>query len=100
MKGDRWKLIDQARSILGLPEKVTRNEIREAYRRASRQIHPDHSNSSEEDMARLNAAYRLLMEYSDSYRISLKPNEDGMNDTEWWMYHFGQDPIWGGEKEE
>ncbi len=109
MTGERWKLIEEARQILGLPEKVCRHEIREAYKRVSVRLHPDKRDGEkldgeplceQEQMAKLNAAYRLLMEYADYYRMSLKPNEDGMNDTEWWMYHFGQDPVWGGKKEE
>jgi hypothetical protein len=45
-------------------------------------------------MAKLNAAYKILMEYVDRYEIKLNPNQDGMTEGEWWMHHFGQDPIW------
>ena len=100
MKRGRWDAIDRARKLLGLTEKASRNEIREAYTRACQQCHPDRSDDedSQDKMAQINTAYRLLMEYSDGYRISFLPNEDGMNDSEWWFFHFGQDPIWGGEK--
>ncbi len=103
MKPDKWKAIDRARRILGLTDKATRNEIRQAYMRACKLNHPDIASSSqdtEREIARINAAYRLLMEYADNYRINFMPNEDGMDDTDWWFYHFGQDPIWAGEKEE
>ncbi len=103
MKKDKWKAIDKARRILGLTEKASRNEIRQAYMRACKLNHPDIATSgqeSEKEISRINAAYRLLMEYADNYRINFMPNEDGMDDTDWWFYHFGQDPIWAGEKEE
>ncbi len=102
MKQGRWDAIDRARKLLGLMEKASRNEIMDAYRKACQQCHPDlyHGEDGQEKMAQINAAYRLLMEYSDAYRISFLPNEDGMNDSEWWFYHFGQDPIWGGKKED
>jgi curved DNA-binding protein CbpA len=69
MRHNRWKDIDQARKLLKLPERVTRIEILEAYRHRCRDLHPDRNpgiNTSEE-MARLNAAYSILMEYSDRY---------------------------------
>jgi len=102
MKHGRWDAIDRARRLLGLTEKASRNEIRDAYTRACQESHPDRSDAedSQDKMAQLNAAYRLLMEYSDGYRISFSPNEDGMNDTEWWFFHFGQDPVWGGKEED
>ena len=102
MKSGRWQAIDRARRLLGLTERASRVEIRDAYKKACRQCHPDRSDDedSKEKMALINASYRLLMDYSDGYRISFLPNEDGMNDSEWWFFHFGQDPIWTGEKED
>ncbi len=102
MKQGRWEAIDRARKLLGLMEKASRNEIRDAYKKACQQCHPDicQDGDCQDRMAEINAAYRLLMEYSDGYRITFLPNEDGMNDSEWWFFHFGQDPIWGGKKED
>jgi len=103
MRHNRWKDIDQARKFLKLPERVTRIEILEAYRRRCRDLHPDRNPDidTSEEMAKLNSAYSILMEYSDRYEIKLNPNEDGMTEGEWWMHNFGQEPIWtGGHKEE
>ena len=102
MKQDRWSAIDRARRLLGLTEKASRNEIRDAYKKACQQYHPDLAggSDSEEKMVRINASYRLLMEYADSYRITFLPNEDGMNDSEWWFFHFGHDPIWTSREED
>jgi len=102
MKQDRWSAIDRARRLLGLTEKASRNEIREAYKKVCQLYHPDlaKGKDTEEKMARINASYRLLMDYADSYRINFLPNEDGMNGSEWWYSHFGQDPIWTSQGEE
>jgi DnaJ-class molecular chaperone len=95
----RWEHIAEAGRILRLPEDVTRSEIQEAYRRRCRELHPDRNEGDTEDeMTRINAAYRLLMDYCDHYRIKLEPNENGMTGGEWWMLHFGQDPIWHSEE--
>lgn len=98
---DRWKRILDARKVLGLPEEVTRLEIQKAYRKMCRKIHPDgqEGEESEVQMARLNEAYRILMDYTDRYAIKLTPNEAGMTEEEWWLYHFGQDPVWTSNKE-
>ncbi len=102
MKSSRWEAVERARRILGLPERVTRLEIQAAYRRCCRRLHPDNADQDvkAEAMAQLNEAYRLLMDLADSYRMLLKPSEDNMTDSEWWMHHFGQDPIWTGRHEE
>lgn len=96
----KWHDIDRARRILGLPEEVTRMEIQAAYRRKGMELHPDTSEGDSDGMVELNNAYRLLMDYVDSYKINLVPSEAGMNDEDWWMYHFGQDPVWVGDKKE
>ncbi|MGQ9500138.1 MAG: J domain-containing protein [Dissulfurimicrobium sp.] len=101
MQNNRWDEIESARQLLGLSNEVTRNEIQEAYRAKSRELHPDRSHDqTSNDMIRLNKAYRLLMEYADSYKIKLYPTEEGMTDEEWWMCRFGHDPIWVGDSKE
>ena len=102
MKPDYWKEIDHARVLLRLPERVTRLEILEAYRRRCRECHPDQNPGIDtyENMVDLNKAYRTLMDYSDKYEIRLSPNEDGMTEGEWWMHHFGHDPVWTGNHRE
>ncbi|OCC16221.1 hypothetical protein DBT_0038 [Dissulfuribacter thermophilus] len=93
----RWKEIEKARRLLGLPPKTSRIEIQEAYRKKCREIHPDHTGKRdlEEELQRINSAYRLLMDFADRYQMDLTKNEDGMTDEEWWFHHFGSDPVWG-----
>lgn len=96
MRQDRWEEIEEARRLLSLPSEVTRREIREAYREKCRAMHPDSNPESARaaDMARINRAYRILMDLADNYTIRLVRTEDGMTDEEWWMDHFGHDPLW------
>lgn len=99
MKFSRWKDIDEARKLLELPAEVTRLEIQEAYRKKCREFHPDQAgDETSAQMISLNSAYKVLMDYVDNYTIKFGPNEEGMTDEEWWMYHFGQDPIWTSER--
>ncbi len=95
----RWKKIEWARRLLRLPPQATRDEIRRAYRSMSRRAHPDSQGGAPDEMTDLNRAYRLLMDYVEHYNISFEPNEAGMTGEQWWMHHFGQDPVWGGESE-
>jgi len=88
-----------------LPEEVTRLEILAAYRQRCMEHHPDVSAGNaqrvdEDYMLRLNASYRLLIDYADHYKLKLSHNEDGMTGEEWWMHHFGQDPIWIGDRKD
>ncbi len=106
MTKKRWQEIEKARTLLELPKKVTLLDIKDAYHKKSRRYHPDKASSIEEQeafkekMVEINLAYKTLLDYVEHYQIDLSPNEQGMSDEDWWMHHFGQDPIWGGEKEE
>jgi len=101
----RWQKIERARSLLDLPKKVTLLDIKDAYHKKSIKYHPDKASYEDkeffkEKMVEINWAYKTLLTYVEHYQIDLSPNEQGMSDEDWWMHHFGQDPIWGGEKEE
>ena len=85
---------------MGLPQEVTRLEIQEAYRRLCRKIHPDGKlDNTSDKMARINKAYKMLMHFADNYTLKLTKSEEGMTGEEWWFHHFGQDPLWAGDKE-
>ncbi|NDY41588.1 DnaJ domain-containing protein [Dissulfurirhabdus thermomarina] len=100
MAHNSWDDIARARRLLGLPEEVSLEEIKDAYRRRCRRLHPDLEAGDEGEMARLNWAYRLLVGYAERYRIQLTPNRSGMSDEELWMEQFGQDPIWNRWKDD
>lgn len=97
MSLERWEKLEAARRLLGLPRQTTRAEIREAYRKKAVTLHPDRGGDPQK-MKALNEAYQLLMEYCDHYRIELAPNDQGASPEEWWFLHFGEDPVWMGNK--
>ena len=60
---------ERARGILGLPEVVTRGQVKQAYRRLASRLHPDVNPDAahcEEAMAELTWAYTLLSRFVQS----------------------------------
>ncbi|NPB09118.1 MAG: J domain-containing protein [Thermodesulfobacteria bacterium] len=99
MPREKWKKLEEARRLLGLPVQTTRAEIKARYRKLAAEWHPDKTGEREK-MQRLNEAYDLLMDYCEHYRVVLAPNDQGADAEEWWYLHFGEDPIWSGKKGE
>jgi len=69
--------IDEARKILGLSEKATLKEIKNAYREKAKRYHPDFvRNESKEEcddvMKTVNNAYETLIDYCENYVYPLK----------------------------
>ncbi len=71
--------IDRARRILGLDEYAKLSEIREAFHRLARSLHPDRCNDSgkdcEERYKEVSWAYNLLIAYCENYRFSFKKED-------------------------
>ena len=70
--------IDEARRLLILGEAATLKEIKSAYRRLAHHHHPDkHSSTFEgnEEMKKLNWAYKMLMDYCSDYKYSFKEED-------------------------
>ncbi len=93
-----------ARDTLGLADRTTITEIKQAYRRLSKRHHPDLTRQGDEEaherMIRLSEAYQLLLRYCAGYCFPLKPTTDERFDPEdWWMDRFGEDPLWGRRRE-
>lgn len=99
MTRKEWEAIGRARKILDLDDRATLADIKKAYHRLCKKHHPDtregHTESDQEIMYKLTAAYNLLMRYCDSYQFPLVPPEGHIYDAEdWWMERFGQQPRW------
>jgi len=95
--------IDQARRMLGLGERASMAEIKIAYRHMCKQWHPDvvtDKTVGTRKMKDINAAYRLLLEYCESYRFSFSPEEiESFDPEKWWSRRFG-DNIYSSSGEE
>lgn len=64
-----FEIIDEARKLLGLGEKVSFDEIKKAYYTLSHKYHPDKyggESATAEKMKKVNEAYRILENYCQS----------------------------------
>jgi len=88
-----FERIDEARKILGLPEEATLEEIKQAYRAKAKEYHPDKTGQkeSEEKMARINKAYKILLEYIEQYKFSFQKEDVERNDPARDMRRFSED---------
>jgi hypothetical protein len=95
--------IDQARRLLGLGELASIAEIKTAYRQMCKKWHPDVSQgeaTAKRKMKDINAAYKLLLSYCETYRFSFSPEEvESFDPDRWWHQRFGDSlyPQSGGE---
>jgi DnaJ-class molecular chaperone len=108
----------QALEIFGLGEQATLAEIKQRHRELVKRYHPDSGGPRErhdhppapattgeaqsvpgDDQAlirRINAAYRILTDYVNSYSFSFSQEEFFRQNPEARLHHqFDQDPIWG-----
>jgi len=97
---DEWDGIAAAAKLLGLEDRASLKEIKQAYRRMSKKHHPDLVGNAEGcgavDMHEIIAAYELLFAYCKGYRFPMSPGEnEDMAAEDWWMDRFGHDPLWG-----
>ena len=69
-----YEKIHEALETLGLPSHVSLRDITARYRYLALGKHPD-AGGEDEEMARLNEAYRLLKSYIENYRFSFSEEE-------------------------
>ncbi len=106
-----YKEIDSARKLLGLPEDIKLNEIKEKYRELIKELHPDKNrsdNNAHWKTLETIKAYEYIVNYCQEYTISFKPenikkqlSNSTINTSEsdaeyyaWWKNHYGEDPVW------
>ncbi|OQX21545.1 MAG: hypothetical protein BWK75_02980 [Candidatus Altiarchaeales archaeon A3] len=90
--------IDEARKILGLGEKATLKEIKNAYREKAKRYHPDSADCTSKDecgeiMKKINDAYETLMDYCENYIYSFK-KESVEKDRNGYEYVNGFEDDW------
>jgi molecular chaperone DnaJ len=91
--------LKEAREVLGLGATATRQEIREAFRRAARRWHPDRAPAGAEPeyrdrMQTINQAYGEIKKFLEHYRYRLEEAESAQEDENWWYDRFGVG-VWG-----
>ncbi len=88
---DSIQQVRTAARILGLGEKASMYDIRAAYRKLAMKYHPDRGGAgSDRVMAEITAAYDTVRHYCEYYQISFASQEMQLNETEWWLKHFGE----------
>lgn len=99
MGRQRWQELAAARDLLGLGERATIKEVKQAYRRLSKEHHPDTAGQGGAPVAmhEITAAYQTVVRHCEQYPIPLSREEsdEPLDGEEWWMDRFGQDPLWG-----
>ena len=91
----KYDVIDEARTILGLPETATMDQIRDHYRDLMRQWHPDTCSESSEkchkEAQKITDAYRVLLDYCQNYRYSFTRDDVNrhLSEEEWYLERFG-----------
>lgn len=90
--------LQEAQRILGLSERATLAEIKARHRALVKRHHPDAGDIDDpEPIRKVNAAYRLLSAYVNSYRFSFAETEFyEQNPKARLRMQFADDPVWGG----
>ena len=94
-----YDVLQEALRILGLGERATIREIKTLHRELVKRHHPDTGNdSSPETIRKVNAAYRMVLDYVSAYRFSFAEDEFyEQNPEERIWSQFADDPLWGKE---
>lgn len=89
--------LQEALRVLELGDRASLKEIKARHRELVKRYHPDADNRADpEPIRRINAAYRLLLDYVGAYRFSFAEEEFYVQCPEEriWM-QFADDPLWG-----
>ncbi len=94
--------IPEAAGVLGITGKESLNGIHARFHSLIKEWHPDVSqhdpNLSHIMLIRIKEAYVILVEYGMNYELSFKAEDirkgSEYDSKEFWMSHFGDDPIW------
>ena len=106
MRSEKWQKIITAKELLQLGDKASLLEIKAAYRWLSKRYHPDRQHEDNEaanpSMQEINAAYAVLLDYCTNFRFPLILNDETqpLDDEDWWLSRFGEDPLWGKSNKE
>jgi DnaJ-class molecular chaperone len=91
--------LEEARGLLSLDIKATKQQIKAAYRRAAHRWHPDRAPGGEEAqyrirMQQINAAYQRIVQFIEDYRFDLLESAGPEDLQKWWANRF-YTGVWG-----
>ena len=89
--------LKKAVEIFGLGERASLKDVKARHRDLVKRYHPDGGNAAAlEEMQKINAAYRVLLDYLAGYRFSFAEEEFYEQQPEERLrQQFGEDPLWG-----
>lgn len=96
-----YQELQDALAVFGLGERATLVQIKDRHRALAKEFHPDRDAGNDpEAMRRINAAYRVLLDYCTNYRYCFGEAEFlEQCPAERLRRQFGWDPVWGGAEE-
>ena len=98
-------MVIESAKALGLKDRASIKEIKEAYKTLMQEWHPDTCKEKQEickKMAqKITQAYSVLIEYCENCAIdfsekTISKSRTTLDQEEFWKEHFGSDPLWGG----
>lgn len=94
--------LQKSLEILGLYDRVTMKQIKSRHRELVKRYHPDVGNDDDgEKIKSINAAFRVISDYLESYRFSFSEEEFYIQNPEERMRRqFMDDALWGGGREQ
>lgn len=86
----------KAKTLLGLSDKETLSQIKLRYKNLMQKWHPDRNpddtTTAQQMSAKINEAYKIILEYCKNYEFSFKEEdikEKSATPHEWWEARFG-----------
>jgi hypothetical protein len=97
-----YRELQAALAVFNLGERATLKQIKARHRALAKTYHPDRGESADPlAMQRINAAYRILLAYCESYHFCFSEAEFlEQVPAERLRRQFGWDPVWSGTGEE
>lgn len=86
--------LEEARKLLELGPRASRQEIRSAYRREARRWHPDRALDPNQEakyrqrMQQVNIAYQRILKFIEDYRFELVETSSQEDLMQWWNNRF------------
>lgn len=70
-----FEQFQKALDTLGVTTKLTKNELKNRYKKLSKEFHPDMQDGDTQKFQEINQAYKIVQEYMDAFRYKLDSEE-------------------------